>query len=285
MKYNLLSIFFLSVFYLNSLEQECFIEKKILGFNHPESIVFDGKQFFVSNLGRELAPLVKDADGFISRLTRVGSIQDTNYFKNVRLDAPKGMTILNEVIYVADIGRIVGLDIKARNSVFEKKLEDVCLLVNDLVAQDENKLLFSCSDKGTIWQLDLSTDSLTLITNKPWPGANGLAWDFLNGDLYVATMGSEVVKGTLFKMDFKSRKNDFLGETEGIWDGIQLARGKLIGSDWQSGQIWLCDFKYNQCKALDCGKIFEGPADFTYLNKKIWLPAMKENTIYVLSVK
>lgn len=265
--------------------QTCKVEQVLSGFRHPESVAFDGRNFFVSNVGRQLAPLEKDGDGYISRLTRNGALQDSNYFRGVTLHAPKGLAVLNEQLYVADVGRIVVLDIRSRRLVQEKDLSGYCLFVNDLAPRDEDRLFFSCSDKGTLWLWDRAADTLRPVTETPLPGANGLVWDFLNADLMVAGMGSGGQNGKIHSVEVKNGTVKTLSEHSGMWDGLQLVRGRLISSDWKTNQLWEISLRSGEASPLPCGQNFQGPADFLHLNGKIYLPAMKEGKVYVLRVE
>ncbi|MCS6982159.1 MAG: hypothetical protein N2110_02360 [Flavobacteriales bacterium] len=267
-----------------AFSQRCSVIAEIPGFRHPESVAFDGRHFFVSNVGSTLAPLEKDGDGYISRLTRTGALQDSSYFPSVRLHAPKGMVVLNELLYVADVGRIVVLDIRSRRLVREKDLSAYCSFVNDLAARDEERLFFTCSDKNTVMQWDIAADSVITLNPDPIPGANGLSWDFLNGDLYVAGMGASGKPGFFYKLDVKGRNLQNISSLEGFWDGLHLVRGQLLGTDWKTGRLYSVNLKTGLETILDCGKVFSGPADFLYQQGKIYLPAMKEGKLYVLRV-
>lgn len=264
--------------------QRCTVLAELQGFRHPESVAFDGRHFFVSNLGRTLAPLEKDGDGYISRLTRTGALQDSSYFSSVRLHAPKGMAVLNELLYVADVGRIVVLDIRSRRMVREKDLSAYCSFVNDLAARDEDRLFFTCSDKNAVMQWDIAADTVITLNPDPIPGANGLSWDFLNGDLYVAGMGAGGKPGLFYKLDVKGRTLQNISSLEGFWDGLHLVRGQLLSTDWKTGRLYAVSLKSGLEASLDCGKEFGGPADFLYQQGKIYLPAMKEGRLYVLRV-
>lgn len=280
---------FLSLFLLIALNcwlhgQTCTVEQVISGFRHPESVAFDGKNFFVSNLGQNLAPLDKDGDGYISRLTRNGALQDSNYFRGVILHAPKGLTVLNEQLFVADVGRILVLDIRSKKPVLEKELSNYCLFVNDLVPRDEDRLFFSCSDNGTLWQWDMAADTIRSVSEVEINGANGLVWDYLNGDLYVAGMGSGGQGGKIHNVEVKSTTVKTLSDHSGIWDGLQLVRGRLLASDWKTHQIWSITLRNGEASPLRCNQNFEGPADFLHLNGKLYLPAMKEGKLYILKI-
>ena len=105
------------------------------GFSMPESITSNGERFFVSNQGQDF--INKDGDGFISEISAEGKIL-THKFLPLKglLNAPKGMTIVNNILFVADLDRVVGYNIKNRKTVFElvideaKLLNDICELEN-----------------------------------------------------------------------------------------------------------------------------------------------------------
>jgi WD40 repeat protein len=264
--------------------QTCKVEQVIEGFHHPESVAFDGKNFYVSNLGQKLAPLEKDGDGYISRLTRNGALQDSNYFRGVTLHAPKGLAVVNEQLFVADVGRIVVLDIRSRKKIQEKDLSSCCLFVNDLAPRDEDRIFFSCSDKGTLWLWDIAADTVRPITDTEIPGANGLVWEFLNADLYVAGMGSGGQNGNIHSVEVKNNTVKILSDHNGMWDGLQLVRGRLLATDWKTHQIWTIPLRSGEASPLPCGQSFQGPADFLHLNGKLYLPAMKEGKLYILKI-
>jgi len=73
----------------------------IEGFSSPESTIISGNHLYVSNVGKELKPTVKDADGFISKLSKDGVIENLHFMDG--LDAPKGMSIVNNTLFVVDI--------------------------------------------------------------------------------------------------------------------------------------------------------------------------------------
>ncbi len=93
-------------------------QKTISGFNHIESATTDGKYLYVADIGKELAPMTKDQDGKIIVLDSNGKIIKPS-FTTEKLNAPKGLTIDNGVLYTNDIDRIVAFDLKTGNKLYQ----------------------------------------------------------------------------------------------------------------------------------------------------------------------
>src|SRR5205085_11405116 len=80
------------------------------GIKAPESVLYDvaGDQYLVSNINGQ--PLDKDGNGFISRLTPEGRVAELKWIaggaKGVTLNAPKGMGIKGDTLFVADIDAV-----------------------------------------------------------------------------------------------------------------------------------------------------------------------------------
>ena len=84
------------------------------GLSTPESICFDPGEnmFFVSNIvGR---PSAKDGNGFITKLDSTGKIVSLKWIDG--LNAPKGLAICGNKLFVADIDALVKIDIRKQNS-------------------------------------------------------------------------------------------------------------------------------------------------------------------------
>ena len=78
------------------------------GFSHPESVDLDipHQVLYVSNIGG--APLDKDGNGFISKLSRDGKLLQLKWIEG--LNAPKGMVMKDFTLWVTDIDRLVEID-------------------------------------------------------------------------------------------------------------------------------------------------------------------------------
>src|SRR5882672_6194230 len=79
----------------------------VVGFSTPESVLHDSAQdiYFVSNING--SPTAKDNNGFISRVRPDGAIENLKFIEGgragVTLNAPKGMAVLGDTLWVADI--------------------------------------------------------------------------------------------------------------------------------------------------------------------------------------
>ena len=88
------------------------------GFKHPESVRYDPglNVWYVSNINGD--PFAKDNNGFISRLKADGSVDSLEFIaggKNgVTLNGPKGMALVGDTLWVADIDAVRGFDRRTR---------------------------------------------------------------------------------------------------------------------------------------------------------------------------
>ena len=83
-------------------------------FELPESVIYDSKNdvLYVSNITDH--PFKKDGTGYISKIGLDGTIIKKKWIN--KLNAPKGLTITNDKLYIADVDELVEVDIAtARN--------------------------------------------------------------------------------------------------------------------------------------------------------------------------
>ena len=164
---------------------------KVEGFSSPESVTTDGTYFYVSNVGKELKPMDKDGDGYISRLSAKGKVLDAQFISG--LNAPKGMTVNEGILYVADIDKVKGFSVSNGKQVFDLDFSaQGTSFLNDMTVVDENTLLVSSTDLGAVYEISLKpVPSLRKIdSNVNLVAANGIYFERQSGTLYVATYGS-----------------------------------------------------------------------------------------------
>src|SRR5436190_23174459 len=85
----------------------------------PESVLFDKKNhvLYVANINGKSD--LKDGNGFISKLTPEGKVEKLEWVTG--LDAPKGMALVANTLYVADLTSVAVIDIKQAKLI--KKIE------------------------------------------------------------------------------------------------------------------------------------------------------------------
>ena len=261
----------------------------IEGFSSPESTIVNKSDLYVSNVGKELKPTLKDGDGFISKLDVNGKIKELHFIDG--LDAPKGMGIVGNTLFVADINTLRGFDLSTKKEVFNVVFEGVNFL-NDITVKDSNTLFIGASDTSAIYEVNISNKSYKKLMD--FTVTNGLFYE--DGILYAAQLGSTTQnmfdgKGKLYKIDLKdNNKLTQLGTFEGVLDGVTKVGNKVYVSDWgnakDTGIVRVYDLKTKEETILKL-QSFMGAADFWIdeKSKKIFMPQMIGGKVTIFDLK
>ena len=259
------------------------------GFSSPESTIVNKNDLYVANVGKELKPTLKDGDGFISKLDVNGKIKELHFIDG--LDAPKGMGIVGNTLFVADINTLRGFDLSTKKEVFNVVFEGVNFL-NDITVKDSNTLFIGASDTSAIYEVNISNKSYKKLMD--FTVTNGLFYE--DGILYAAQLGSTTQnmfdgKGKLYKIDLKdNNKLTQLGTFEGVLDGVTKVGNKVYVSDWGNGKdtgiVRVYDLKTKEETILKL-QSFMGAADFWIdeKTKKIFMPQMIGNKVTIFDLK
>ena len=177
----------------------------IEGFSHPESVFVNKGEVYVSNIGEKLEPMAKDNDGFISKLDKNGKVVELKWIEN--LNAPKGMNVIGNTLYVVDIDTLKGFDIKSKKEVLNIPVSGAVFL-NDIVVLDKNTLLVSDTGTGIIHSFNLAKKTYETFTtlDSMYAGPNGLLLDSKKKSLIVVgydPAGKQ--KGSVVKIDLKTK--------------------------------------------------------------------------------
>ena len=126
----MLNIFIKTFFFISFISSPIYsfeIKWVVDGLNEPESVVFDKKNsaIYISNINGD--PLKLDKNGYISKISVDGQILEKKWIKG--LDAPKGMTIFNDHLFVADINKIWKINTLNKNKQFSRWVNDHDILV------------------------------------------------------------------------------------------------------------------------------------------------------------
>ncbi|PAF42275.1 ATP-binding protein [Helicobacter sp. 11S03491-1] len=254
------------------------------GFNSPESVFVNGKDVYVSNVGIKLEPLAKDNDGYISKLDSSGKIIEHKFISG--MNAPKGMSIIGDVLYVVDIDVLKGFNLKNKKLVFELPITNAIFL-NDIAVLDKNTLYVSDTGTGTIHQINLKNKTyktLVALDIKKYGGPNGLLIDKKNHKLYsvgydpIGDNGGVVIS---INLNTKTHKPHQISNIRGQLDGVAFdSKGNLLVSSWGEGlkgMIYSIDAN-GKATQLDLPPM-AGPADIFYDGKYLWIPKMAENKV------
>jgi glucose/arabinose dehydrogenase len=123
---------------------------KDAGLAAPESVLYDTDQdvYFVSNVNGD--PSAKDKNGFISKVAPDGKVLDLKWIDGSKpateLNGPKGLAIIGEKLYVADINAIRMFDRKTGKAKGKIGIPKSTFL-NDLSPAPDGRTLY-VSDSG-----------------------------------------------------------------------------------------------------------------------------------------
>lgn len=278
---NILTVVFICIG-LSSFSQQI-----INGFATPESVTSDGKRFFVSNQGQDFSS--RDSDGFISEISPDGKLIELKFAptKGV-LHAPKGMTIENGILYVADLERVVGFDISTRKTVFELVIPQATVL-NDICRLENGFINITDTYSGNIYKVNTRTKSFEIIGNIS--AVNGISFNKSTNQIAVCTNGKMLGEGSVY---IKTGNEDFRqlpNISNGFFDGIEwIDDTHLLISDWVTfptkgyGKLWIYDLKNQQAEMLlteeSIADIFYNPA-----TQKIYMPQMLKNKVIITDKK
>ncbi|MFZ3052205.1 MAG: hypothetical protein WA099_02270 [Sulfuricurvum sp.] len=251
---------------------------------HPESVLIHGKKAFVSNVGDELKPTDKDGDGYISLLNQKGEVVDKTFI--TALNAPKGLALIQNTLYVADVDEVKGFDITTKKQVFSLAFEGVNFL-NDIAVKNAHTLIVSATDSGKIYEVNVKTKTYKAIADLPT--ANGVY--YTEGKLYALMLGKTPENmfgggGKLVEINPRNGTVTPLAKTEGILDGVQKVGNTLYFSDWvkmeKAGVIHTYNLKTKAESDVKLDPI-AGPADFwiDVKTNSIWIPEMIEGKVLV----
>ncbi len=193
----------------------------------PESVFYDSinNMLYVSNINRPAGP----GNGFISRVGTDGKIIDLKWITGLK--APKGMAMLDNHIFVADVDELVEIDV-VKGEIVQHYPADGASMLNDVAADGMGSVYVSDSDSTFIYRLKNGVLDLWVSEGPDHP--NGL---YVDGDrILVACDGSSTLKS----LDINTKKLTLITSNIGHGDGIANPRipGYWLVSDW-SGEIFM----------------------------------------------
>jgi sugar lactone lactonase YvrE len=259
------------------------------GFSNPESVVYDKttNALYVSNVNG--SAMDKDGNGTISVISLEGRIIDANWVSE--LNAPKGLTIHNGKLYVADIDTLVEIDIPSATITNRYTVTDAKFL-NDVTAAED----------GSIYVSDMMLDRIHRLKNGQFEiwlqtpaleAPNGL---LVQGDQLIVGAWGVMTEG--FNTDIpghlktvsladKTIRSMGDGSSIGNLDGVEAdPRGGYYVTDWKAGKLLHVDTSGKAEELLSLG---QGSADHEFIEEQgiILIPMMKDNKLlaYRLSVR
>lgn len=244
----------------------------------PESVLYDQSSniLYVSNIEGKSDAL--DGNGFISKLTLDGKIETLRWASG--LNAPKGMALYRNMLYVTDVYRLVAINTATGQA--EKTW--------DAIKQDGAFLNDATVDKtGTVYVSDNRNDKIYRLKDDKWEvWMEGDQLKSPNGLLAVGTdkllIGSSKI-GALQSVDVATKVitkvADGMDRTDGI---VQDKKGNTFVSDW-IGQVFVVNGSDRQ-QLLDTRAEKINAADIEYVRagKLIVVPTFFKNKVVAYRV-
>ncbi len=213
-----------------------------------------------------------DGKGGVAKLSAEGRKYDSTWITG--LNAPKGMGIVGNKLYVADISEVVVIDIQ--NGKIEKKIPiDSAKGLNDITVSNKGIIYVSDSRTARIWKIENDIPSLYLENMK---GVNGLK---AVGDDLVIAAGKSFIKAD-------ARKNIIpIAELPQGGDGIEpTGNGDYIVTAW-AGYIFYVYKDGGVDTLLDTHLEKKNTADIGYdpVRGIIYVPTFNAKTVVAYRLK
>ncbi len=240
-----------------------------------ESVFHDtiSNVLYVSCMGG-MPPDKKDGDGFIARVSMDGKITDLKWATG--LDAPKGMGRVDHTFYVADIDRVVAIDVNTGKISNSWKVSGASFL-NDIATTQDGIVYISDSNKSTVYQL-VKGKVTAMMADTSMHGVNGLFVDGKN--LLIAA------DGNTYSVDIASLNIQKLIEGIPAGDGIERYGDGLFESSWH-GEVYYIDAAGKITKVLDTKEVKLNTADIEIIENKnlLLVPTFFGNSVTAYSIK
>ncbi len=223
---------------------------QVTGLQTPESFLADpaGNGYFISNANGD--PDVKDNNGFITKLDKTGAVATLQFIKGGEgttvLHAPKGMAIVNNTLYVADLDSLRAFDTVTGRPLltlpFPNRQNGQATALAD-VAYDGHGLLYASDTvANTIYRIDMAKQHAisVLARDQALAGPRGLAVHPKTGHLIVASWDKGKIldvtpDGTISELV----SNGFFTARFHNLDGVDFdSWGNLYVSDFTAGKVW-----------------------------------------------
>lgn len=236
----------------------------------PESVYFDQKyqRLFVSNIDGKSA-WDKDSKGSISLVTLSGKVLNPNWITG--LHAPKGMTMFQDFLIVADVDSVVIIDV-IRGNIVKKIYVEGAQGLNDITSDKRGNMYVVDSKSKKIHYIDATKLEVKLhLTDLSAP----------NGILYSDKTLFYLDAGALYKLGKDKERIKIAEGMEGNTDGlVRVDETTFVVSCW-AGAVWLVKTNGEKKLLLDTRTEGINAADLGYDEEKkvLYVPAFWKNYI------
>lgn len=238
----------------------------------PESVLYHPKSglLYVSLI--DGGGTDKDGKGGVAILNTDGTFKNAVWITG--LNAPKGLAIFNDLMYIADISSVIVADIISGNVIDEISIPESTFL-NDVTVDDAGVVYVSDTREGKIFQV--RNGRYTLYLDKA-PNVNGLKHD--KGQL-LALVGKE-----LWAIDANKQSKVIAKGFEQGGDGLEpVGNGDYLVTCWP-GLIYYVKADGSITKMQDVqGKMNTADLGFNPKTKILYIPTFNNNSVIAYQLK
>ncbi|MDP8239530.1 MAG: hypothetical protein P9X24_10610 [Candidatus Hatepunaea meridiana] len=290
----LLIVFAKGVFdgYRNEEKKHAGFTLKDVGFKTPESALYvpDQDIYLVSNING--SPIGRDDNGFISIVNPERKIVKLKWIDGadeaITLDAPKGMAIVGDKLYVCDI-RIVRIFNRYNGEPVGEVTIPGARFLNDAAPASDSAVFVTDTQGNTLYRISQEGKVVEIYSNGDLKGPNGVIE--CNLGLLVLSM----TDGKIFKISKEGKTEAIAISPKGILDGVvQLNDNRLAFSSWEGSCVYVLDPELHQVLTPDSTLYritklvanVPSPADIGYDTKRDYLiiPLFKDDKLVVMPV-
>jgi sugar lactone lactonase YvrE len=263
----------------------------------PESVLWDATRnvWYVSNIN---GADIKDDNGYIVRFGPDGTLMDSVPFINgadddITLHAPKGMAVVGDTLYVADIDAVQTFNLTTGTQIASIEmgemgttfLNDVAAAAGGVVYITDSGISFDSTGamthpgKSRVFMLVAGKASEAVVLPEQ-SAVNGMAWDAARGAWLLVGFNSP----NIFAWTPGADSVEVLGTGPGGGDGlIMLADGRALYSSWADSS--LTTFVNGVSTTLRKG--LPSPADLGYDAARgiVAVPLLQDNRVELWKVK
>jgi len=259
------------IFILALLSTSFFFHVNSQTLTSPESISYDKtkNRYLVSDPG-------------IPAILAISSTGIVSTFYDQGLFFPRGTTIVGNILFVTDVGKLLGFDITTDTKVIDTIIPTAAGL-NDIVADDKGNLYMSDDVNNQLFKFEIK-DTVGYAWIKSGLNApNGLWFDKANDRLILVSFMDD---SPIQAINLTNKTvSTLLSTTNDYLDGIAVDKnGNYYISSWGSNSIYRYNPQFQYEKQFS--KNHDGPADILFIAEKdiLAVPNMNTGKIEYLSV-
>lgn len=241
----------------------------------PESVLWipEGAFFYVSEV--EGKTNGKDEQGGIAKVGPKGQILDLQWAAG--LNAPKGLGIYKDTLFVADLSELVLID-TASGKIIQKTKAPGATFLNDVAVDKDGSVYVSDTRQGKVYRY--AKGQITVFLETPEvEGANGLL--IKQNTLWILT-----AKG-IYTCDMDGKNLKLFSDAVKGGDGITPVNDSdLIASRW-AGEVYYVHANGQADLLLDTKEEGRNTADLDYIPelKLLIIPTFNGNTLAAYEIK